>query len=1022
MKKIFLIVWVSLMPLIFFGQKSYDQLSFEHINNKQGIENPYNHFIFKDSEGFTWLSSTEGIYRFDGYKVDFFTPNKENSKGLLGKSVQGRFMSDSNRNIWFSTNQGINCYNLDSKKFTSLQLKDSSNHLIPNDYCLFYIENDSVLWARADWKYIISYNLNTKKQKIITKTKGARFAVDTLQDGKINTIYACPWIQDSGFELIAIKDGNLHRKTHYLKNGVSGSQSKSIEILGGIVQNPDTIWFFSNRGLISFEPNNSYKVTKYSLPKGVNNIIRDGDIYKNKYLFLAVPESGLWLFDIKEKKFERHYSNDKKDSRSIKKNSLGEVYIDDQNHLWAASLKSADIDQCWLESNQFVNPLKGISSNQLIINSIIEDSKNRVWCSTSNLGVFLFDLKGNLIETFNYKTVNTPDFNAIQQLISDKSGAIWGINDKFIFKFNEKEKKWKVIFHSDKMKLLNFSHLSEKYKLVSTNQDVFKLALNEKKDELNIKQTIISTDTSQVFYFYFDERDNYFFPDEDNNLLIYHNDGGNLYFIQKLEIKAEIFSTFWDSNFEKIWLATLNGLIELDTTTWKFKSHFIKGDPLFDTKIYTVLGDNNGKLWLTTNNGLWQYNPKKKEAFQFRKEDGLPSDEFSLFAKLKSSDGKIWLGTNEGLVTFNPNLISPYPYETDIHIKSFKINNTLTDIKERLKENNYLKLNHKENTLEFNLIGISNYLNDHNQIHFLLEGYDEKWMSIKNGESIFYKKLPPGKYTFQYYSTNANGLKGNNNTIEIKVLPPIYLNPMYMIPLLLALFFGGYKFVQWYYRQKISKELERQKQVYNALQTERSRIAGEMHDDLGGGLYSIKNLSYRIRNVIPSKEIPDALSKIENKASELVENMREIIWAMDARHDSLPELVAYVRQHFVNFFNESNVICKAQIPDEYSEDIIISGKKRRNVSLCIKEIAHNIVKHADATEVELGFIHKNDRFKIWIKDNGKGINFKETPIDAHGIKNMKQRMIEIDGNFELKNKDGTFITLDIPLNNQSKHS
>ncbi len=1015
MRKVLLITNIFFIMTSSICQTSFDHLHFEHINSEQGIENSYNHFILKDEDDFVWLSSTEGIYRFDGYEVDFFSPNQNNSSGLLGKNVQGRFIADNNRNIWFSTSQGINRYNLDTKEFTSLQLKDKKGNLIENDYCLFHIEKDSILWVRADWKYLISYNINSKNQKIHTETKGARFIVDTSYDGSVNVIYACPWISGSGFELIEIEQGEFKRKIHYLRNGLSDIPEKSIEILGGIIQNSDTVWLFSNRGLLSFEPNNNGTITRYSLPENYENIIRDGALYKDKLLFLAGQESGLWVFDINKSSFARHFTQSQKKGKGLSSRSLGEVYIDDQNHLWLAGLKSPKIDQCWLENNQFHSPLKNTIIRQAVVNSMVEDAEGRIWCSTNDSGIMVFDLNGELINTFEYYPKENPDFKPVKKLCTDRSGNIWALSDKNVYRFDHQKKKWSIVYRSSGMKLFSFDHLSENSMIISSNQGVFKLRIDEDKEALRIEHPIISTDTSQVFYFYSDERGYYFFPDGDNDLIIFRNLDGDLDFVHKLKIPSEIYSVFWDEKSSKMWFATLNGLYELDESNWAFKAHFSQANPLYDTKIYHVIGDNNGKLWLTTNKGLWSYNPDKVESFQFREDDGLPTDEFTLFAKMKATDGSIWLGTNEGLLYFQPDEIKPYPYHSKTYIKSLKINNTPANINERLIENRLLRLKHPENSIELELIGISNYRNELNQIHYYLDGYDHKETIIKNGETISYKKLPAGNYSLQYYSRNANGLKGKLKEIDIKVLPPFYQNPYFMIPLFLLMSLGAYLALRSYYRRKIERELSRQKQVFEALQSERSRIASEMHDDLGGGLYTIRALSHKIRDIIPDHKIPETLTKIENKATDLVENMREIIWAMDSQHDSLPQLIAHIREQFVSFFEDSEINCKAQIPGEYSEDIIISGKKRRNISLCVKELAHNVVKHSQATEVELGYLYTPDQFKIWVKDNGVGIDLQKISHDSHGIRNMEQRMDEIGGSIQFQNTGGTLVSIEIPL-------
>lgn len=207
------------------------------------------------------------------------------------------------------------------------------------------------------------------------------------------------------------------------------------------------------------------------------------------------------------------------------------------------------------------------------------------------------------------------------------------------------------------------------------------------------------------------------------------------------------------------------------------------------------------------------------------------------------------------------------------------------------------------------------------------------------------------------------------------------------------------------------KELAQLQASLNGQLTERKRIAAEMHDDLGTGLTSIMFLAERIRKS-PLPSMTDA-DKIAHTTRKLMNQLNEIIWSMNTDYDTLEDLIAYVRHTTADFLDNVQMEYAFFTPDEIPE-YKVSGIVRRNVYLVIKEVLHNIVKHADATKVKLTFSFK-DKLCIQINDNGKGIDSANLRQFGNGLKNMRQRMETIGGSFLIEQNAGTTILLNAPL-------
>ena len=145
----------------------------------------------------------------------------------------------------------------------------------------------------------------------------------------------------------------------------------------------------------------------------------------------------------------------------------------------------------------------------------------------------------------------------------------------------------------------------------------------------------------------------------------------------------------------------------------------------------------------------------------------------------------------------------------------------------------------------------------------------------------------------------------------------------------------------------------------------------------------------------------------------MVDKMNEIVWALNEKNDTLESMVSYIRAFAVEYLSANNLQCHFTLPDELP-DRIIKGETRRNIFLSVKESLHNIVKHAEATEVLLTIDITPD-IVIHIKDNGKGINLETIKPFSNGIMNINKRMKDTGGTVDFKNEKGTTVMLKVPL-------
>lgn len=201
-------------------------------------------------------------------------------------------------------------------------------------------------------------------------------------------------------------------------------------------------------------------------------------------------------------------------------------------------------------------------------------------------------------------------------------------------------------------------------------------------------------------------------------------------------------------------------------------------------------------------------------------------------------------------------------------------------------------------------------------------------------------------------------------------------------------------------RSKLAK-LQRQKSI----EEERFRISRDLHDGLGAGATGILMLSQQMQNNTTQDNNHRYIEKIKNTSLEMVEQMSDIVWALNTKNDTLENLLLYARSFADDFFEDS----ATQLSFHFPQTIIdkkMTGLERRNIFMAFKEALNNIRKYAHAQQVEITFAATLNGFSFKAIDNGKGFEIDTARQLGNGLKNAKSRMEEIGGNYFIKSEIG----------------
>jgi signal transduction histidine kinase len=272
----------------------------------------------------------------------------------------------------------------------------------------------------------------------------------------------------------------------------------------------------------------------------------------------------------------------------------------------------------------------------------------------------------------------------------------------------------------------------------------------------------------------------------------------------------------------------------------------------------------------------------------------------------------------------------------------------------------------------------------------------ESWTEAGTRREAYYADLSPGEYTFEVMACNHHGVwPDRGTTVGLHLAPFFYQTWWFYVCCGTALAGFAMLGVNWRIREiRKIHELERA----NALSEQRRRIARDVHDDLGASLTHILQLAADNPKDGSAVESSRRSARIAAIAEEAVDDIGEIVWANNPEFDTLPDLVAYIREYAAKFLDAAGIAVQFDFPDEVPS-LEVNGLFRRHLLLVLKESLRNIAQHAKASEVRIQLVVSPAHLKLEIADNGCGLKAQNRPRTGNGLANMRQRIAELNGSF-----------------------
>jgi signal transduction histidine kinase/ligand-binding sensor domain-containing protein len=301
-------------------------------------------------------------------------------------------------------------------------------------------------------------------------------------------------------------------------------------------------------------------------------------------------------------------------------------------------------------------------------------------------------------------------------------------------------------------------------------------------------------------------------------------------------------------------------------------------------------------------------------------------------------------------------------------------------------------------------------------LKYRLEGYDREWLwDDQNRRVAFYTNLRPGDYTFR---VTARGPHGSWNVqgdeFAFYVAPHFWETWVFYVGSAAGMLSAA---LGLHYRRVRGLRRVQRLEQQRALQEERARIARDLHDDLGANLTGLAlQLDVMGGRSGPDEAKQSQLAALARSTRGLVDNMREVVWAMNPQHDNLESLASFLGQYVEQFLASAGLRCRLELPVQ-APACPVNSQTRHQLFLVVKEALHNIVRHARATEVRLCLEHHQDELQLALEDDGCGLPPEGTRVAEHGLDNMKKRVAELGGEFSATAapNQGTRLTIRLPL-------
>lgn len=965
-----LLVWLTLSQVVHADAYLYDESRW--LSNNQVNQ------ITKDRTGLLWIATNSGLNSFDGYAFKEAT--------FFKKKVINTFCYDSLAHVlWVGTDDGLYKYNIktqDVKAYTSLPKNVQSIYGYRGKFIVQFLQGDV---------------LEIGTGEVIRKL----FALQSIGVTKKNyRKLGC--IDELGNLYLAV-----HDYPHLIKVNVNtGKCTILTKVLAKDVWNVSLIdggcvLACMRKGLVQLNQGKSDVLAKNALQqKHKFSMVYK---FKNEYYALIRGFYGIYRFSTKTSKWELLESDY---DVSFRSKNVSTVFRDVHDVLWVGTNKGLikmTLTPARIFKTLFDGYLPFVSTRQ-----IIEKNKDELLVATIN-GIYQYNikkLKAHLIDSTEFDTVFPIYTRALYYAGGRYLCAGTETHENFIYRVDLPTDKCESGFYTKWPSGIKVSSVYSMYKGAGVNlwlaTDKGLATYNEQKKAVQVYLSgKFNTHETRLFYLAKSSKPGKFWAAGRASLFLVDEQNG----VEKIITPSTSSFKLVDDDYifvgedaqKKLWVATKkSGMFILDFAT-QTTEVLTKVQGLSANEVYGVLWQDDRIGWISTVNGLCRYDTYTKTFNNYFSEDGISDNEFNQNSLYKGSDGTFYFGGINGVNYFNPNDVKPIADKLTIFSASAVKWNENKQAFVQVNSDQIIKMNPTDHLLSLTF-GLSDYSNSNGcSFFYKITGLYNNWISLGNQNELRLDGLPPGNYQVEVMGYNKRGIRSANTLVyQLEIIQVFYKTWWFYVVLAMLLVLLVYGYFKWRL-QNINQKLKL-----------RTQIASNLHDEVGSLLTSIIISTDSARYASDTAAEKDVkLEKISSLSRVATSTMSDVLWSIDARNDYAGNLTDRMQEHAEAMLMPLGVELEFDL-SAAQQNQNIAPEIRQQLYLIFKEAINNIVKHASASLVQVGYMQQGKKFRLRIENNNDN-QLEATHSTGQGLKNMQMRATKINAKCKVYRINGKYV-------------
>lgn len=812
------------LTLILTGgvQAQYQEGQFKHLTNDEGLSQNTVFSILKDSKGFMWFGTRDGLNRYDGYAFTVYR-NDAHNPSSISSNIINDLLEDKQGNVWVATTRGLDKF--DRKTNTFSHYAPDKNPIFVKD---IFQDRAGNLWL-STWSGLYAFN---SKTSIFQAYKHSEKDSNSLFTDMVYRV-----AQDAAGDLWIANAAGLQRFNsqqkrfyHYQHNPKDDKSLAGNIVRTVFVDKKNNVWVGTggfgldlyNRETNSFTHFIHDPTNHQSLNNNYLLCITEGIDGK---LWVGTENGGISILDEQTDRFT-HYEYDINNLASLNSNSVRCMYKDDIGNMWIGTWAGGVNFMPKLKA-KFVHyqPIPGAvnSLSNKNVKTLFEDQNRKVWIGTDGGGLNVLDRKTNVFSHYRQQPDNAgvaSDYLHCVVPIDEDTIAIGYHNEGFDLFSRKTDKKLHFMLKERPLSSLFLKTVFCIYKdhqanlwlgtsggglyLFNRQTRTFTSFEADATDSTTISSNIIysiTADNAKNLWIATDNGLNYLNV-KTGRFTRYQYDAND-----PKSLSNNIVNSVFQDSQNRIWVATGGGLNLLNKRTSDFTA-YTERTGLPNNVIYGILEDRHGDLWLSSNKGIIRFNPKTTISRSYTTADGVQGNEFIRGAYYQNAQGEMFFGGVNGFNIFHPDSLQDNPFVPPVVLTGLQIfNNSVVSgvegspLQIDITESKEITLSHEQSVFTFTYAAMNFTQSENNQYAYKLEGFDQDWNYVGTKRSATYTNLDPGDYTFMVKGSNNDGVWNEKATVMHIYVTPTWWQSKWFKFLIIA---GLTMLVVGYYRYRLS--------------------------------------------------------------------------------------------------------------------------------------------------------------------------------------------------------------------------